>query len=53
MHVQGAGPPQFVSPGHNQERLRVLKAEHQDEITLFSAHDPSEWFTLSTESSSM
>lgn len=32
---------------HNQARLRDLKADHGDEISLFSAHDPSEWLALS------
>lgn len=30
----------------NQERLRELHAAHADEVTIFSAHDPSEYAAL-------
>ena len=31
---------------HNQERLRELYAAHGDEVTVFSAHDPTEYAAL-------
>lgn len=34
----------------NQERLRELHAGHADDVTIFSAHDPSEYAALSGES---
>ncbi|HSE10013.1 MAG TPA: MBL fold metallo-hydrolase [Nocardioidaceae bacterium] len=34
----------------NQERLRALHAEHGDEVTVFSAHDESEFLALAQAS---
>jgi glyoxylase-like metal-dependent hydrolase (beta-lactamase superfamily II) len=34
---------------HNQQRLRELIAGHGDEVRVFSAHDPTEWASLSGE----
>lgn len=32
---------------HNQQRLRELRAQHSDQVTVFSAHDPIEFERLS------
>jgi glyoxylase-like metal-dependent hydrolase (beta-lactamase superfamily II) len=40
--VQRDGPARL----DNQRRLRTLRQDHQDEVTVFSAHDPVEFDTL-------